>query len=178
MKNGGYVLWLTGLPGSGKTTITRKLEGILKNRNFNVEVMDGDEVRSNLSPDLGFSKEDRETHAKRVTYVSKLLSRNGVIVIVALISPYRKFRQHVRNEIDNFIEVYMKCSVETCMKRDPKGLYKKALDGEITDLTGLQDTYEEPLKPEIVIDTEKQSVEESIQTIFTQLEELSYKTSA
>ena len=172
--NKGFVLWLTGLPASGKTTITEELRETLKQDGFKVEIMDGDEVRRNLSPDLGFSKEDREVHAKRVCYVSKLLSRNGVAVIVALISPYRKFREHVRNEIEDFVEVYVKCSLDTCIQRDPKGLYKKALNGEITNLTGLQDPYEEPLNPELVLDTEKGTPNECAQNTISKLKELNY----
>ncbi len=139
--------------------------------------MDGDEVRRNLSPDLGFTKEDREMHAKRVCYVSKLLARNGTAVIVALISPYRTFRAYARNEIDDFVEVYVKCSLETCIERDPKGLYKKALAGEITDLTGLQDPYEEPDNPELMIDTEQESLDESVGRIVGKLGQLGYGVS-
>ncbi len=170
----GLTLWLTGLPGSGKTTLARILEKELKSRGAKVEVFDGDEVRKNLSSDLGFSKQDRELHAKRVAYVSKLLSRNGVVAIVALISPYRAFREHARNEIADFIEVYVKCSLETCSRRDPKGLYRKARAGEISDLTGLQDPYEEPLKPEVLVDTENTSPEKSVDMILSRLGELGY----
>src|SRR3990172_335407 len=151
MKN-GFVVWLTGLPGSGKTTIARELEPKLREMGWPVEVLDGDEIRQNLSKGLGFSREDRETHLKRVTYVAKLLSRNGVAVIAAFISPYWSIREYVRKETTNFLEVYVKCSVETCAQRDPKGLYKKADSGEIKNLTGPQDVYEEPLNPDIVID--------------------------
>ena len=167
-------MWLTGLPGSGKSTIASKLETVLKERGANVEILDGDEVRRNLSPDLGFSKEDRETHARRVVYVSKLLSRNGVIVLVALISPYRAFRENARKEIGNFVEVFARCPLEVCIKRDPKGRYKKAMAGEIKDLTGLQDVYEDPISPEIVIDTDKISVDESVAEILEELTRLKY----
>src|SRR3990172_9725702 len=126
----GFVVWLTGIQGAGKTTIGDILIDRLRGMGHRVESLDGDEVRRNLSPDLGFSKEDRETHARRVAYVSKLLARNGVAVIVALISPYRSFRAHVRSQIDDFVEVYVDASVEECIRRDPKGLYKKALAGE------------------------------------------------
>ena len=161
----GFVIWLTGLPGAGKTTIARNLEQKLKSLGLKVEVFDGDEVRRQLSPDLGFSKKDRELHARRVAYLSKLLAKHGIVSIVSLISPYREFREYARDLIKDFVEVYVKASLETCIKRDPKGLYKKALNGEIKDLTGLQDVYEEPLNPEVVVDTEKESIEESCSKI-------------
>jgi len=164
------VIWLTGLPGSGKTTIARAAEPKLKELGFKTELLDGDMVRKELSPDLGFTKEDREKHARRVVYLCKLLSRNGIIPIVSLISPYREFRAYARKEIsvnDNFVEVHVKCSLESCIKRDPKGLYKKALAGEIKDLTGLQDPYEEPLNPELVIDTEKETLDESVNKLLS-----------
>lgn len=174
VKEKGFVVWLTGIPGSGKTTIADILVERLRGVGHNVESLDGDEVRRNLSPELGFSKEDRETHARRVAYVSKLLARNGVAVVVALISPYRSFREHVRRQIDDFIEVHVDASVEECIKRDPKGLYKKALAGEISDLTGLQDTYEAPEAPEVWVQTEDQSPEESVDIIIEKLAHLGY----
>ncbi len=137
-----------------------------------VEVFDGDEVRKNLSSDLGFSKEDRKLHAKRVAYVSKLLARNGVVAVVALISPFREFRDDARNQIDDFVEVYVKCSVEACAKRDPKGLYKKAASGEIKNLTGPQEPYEEPVNPEVTVDTERFTVEDSVKRILSTVLEL------
>ncbi len=168
----GFVLWLTGLPGAGKTTIAKKLAEELKAKGHRVEIMDGDEVRRNLSPELGFSKEDREQHVKRVAYISKLLARNGVAVIVGLISPYRETRKYARELIGNgFYEVYVNCPVEVCMKRDPKGLYKKALAGEITDFTGVQDPYEPPLNPELVVNTDKEELEESVLKILNFLKE-------
>jgi adenylylsulfate kinase len=162
------VIWLTGLPGSGKTTIAKALYPRLKESGFKAEFLDGDIVRKELSPELGFTKQDREIHARRVVYLSKILSRNGIISIVSLISPYRDFRRYARSETNmnnNFYEVYVKCSLETCITRDPKGLYKKALSGEIKDLTGLQDPYEEPENPEIIVDTERQTVEECVNVI-------------
>jgi adenylylsulfate kinase len=169
-----FVVWLTGLSGSGKTTIARQLYPRLKEVGVNVEMLDGDVVRRELSPELGFTKQDRETHAKRVVYLCKLLSRNGVASIVSLISPYREFRKYARTEIGTFVEIYVKCSLETCIQRDPKGLYKKALAGEIKDLTGLQDPYEEPIKPELVIETESERVEESVEKIMQTLRNLGY----
>lgn len=157
----GFVVWLTGLPASGKTTIAGVLEERLRGEGLKVEVMDGDEVRRNLSPDLGFTKEDREIHARRVAFVSKLLARNGVAVIVALISPYRSFRAHVRESVPNFVETYVRCPVEECARRDPKGLYQKAMAGEIKDFTGVNDPYEEPEAPEILLDTHLETTDES-----------------
>ncbi len=158
----GCVIWLTGLPGAGKTTIAKIVENELRRKGINVEVLDGDEVRKNLSPELGFSKQDRETHARRVVYISKLLSRNNIVTLVALISPYREFRQYARETIGkDFVEVWVRASSETCRKRDPKGLYKKAKEGKITNLTGPQDPYEPPLDPEMVIDTENEAPEAS-----------------
>ncbi len=138
------------------------------------ELLDGDEVRRQLSPDLGFTKADRETHARRVVYLSKLLAKNGIITLVSLIAPYRSFREYARREIVDYVEVYVNTPLETCIKRDPKGLYKKALKGEITDMTGLQDPYEEPVNPELVIETERLTVEESARLILVKLKELKY----
>ncbi|AFU57832.1 putative adenylylsulfate kinase [Candidatus Nitrososphaera gargensis Ga9.2] len=171
----GFVLWLTGLPGSGKTTISGILKQQLQSRGLQVEILDGDEVRKNLSPNLGFSKEDREIHAKRVAYVSQLLARNGINVIVALISPYRSFRDNARAMIgEGFFEVWVKASPETCRQRDPKGLYKKASAGQISNLTGIQDTYEEPLNPELVVDTEARNVNECVNMILGLLKQYRY----
>ena len=162
----GCVIWLTGLPGSGKSTITRIVENELRRKGINVEVLDGDEVRKNLSPELGFSKQDRETHARRVVYISKLLSRNNVVTLVALISPYREFRRYARETIGkDFVEVWVKASIETCRKRDPKGLYKKAQEGSITNMTGHHVPYEPPLNPEMVIDTESEAPEASAKRV-------------
>jgi len=170
----GFVVWLTGLPGSGKTTIAQKLLRELKARNLKVELFDGDEVRRNLSKGLGFSKEDRDTHNKRIIYVCKLLTRNGVNAIVSLISPYRSTRAYARENLPKFVEIYLKCSIEECIKRDPKGLYKKALAGEITNMTGIQDPYEEPLNPEVLLDTEHDSSQNNVAKVIKKLEELSY----
>ncbi len=170
----GFTVWLTGLSGSGKTTIAKELQKKLLMLGYKAELLDGDEVRRNLSPDLGFSKEDREMHARRVVYISKLLTRNGIISIVSLISPYRAFRAYAREELKEFVEVYVRCSIDTCIKRDPKGLYRKALNGEIQDMTGIQDPYEEPLSPEVVVDTDRQSVEECVDMILTKLNKLGY----
>ena len=165
---------MTGLPGSGKTTIALDLMEKLKARGRNIEILDGDEVRKGLSSDLGFSKEDRQQHAKRVTFVAKVLSRNDVIVLVGLISPFRAFRQYARDEIGDFIEVFVHTSLEECIRRDPKGLYKMAMEGKIKDLTGLQDPYEEPEDPELVIPTEDLSVEACADLVIAKLEETGY----
>lgn len=157
----GCTVWMTGLPGSGKTTIALEVERRLEELGRNVEILDGDEVRKGLSSDLGFSKEDRQQHARRVTFVSKVLSRNGVIVLVGLISPFRDFRAYAREEIGDFLEVFVDTSLDECINRDPKGLYKKALAGEIKDLTGLQDPYEPPLDPELHIRTEECTIDEA-----------------
>ena len=170
----GCVLWLTGLPSAGKSTISQIVYNKLKAKGIKVELLDGDEVRKNLSPDLGFTKADRETHAKRVTYVSKLLARNGVIAIVALISPYRSFREAARQSIGDFVEVFVNAPLDECIKRDVKGLYKKALAGEIKDMTGVQDTYEEPANPEITIYSHKVTPEEAADSIMKKLHELGF----
>lgn len=172
MTSRAFVVWLTGLSGSGKTTIGRSLKFQLEELGMKVELLDGDEVRKQLSPDLGFTKNDREMHARRVVYLSRLLARNGIITIVSLIAPYRSFREYARREIGNYVEVYVNTPLETCIKRDPKGLYKKALNGEITDMTGLQDPYEEPVNPELVIETERLTVEEGAAKILAVLKEL------
>lgn len=170
----GFVIWLTGLSGSGKSTIARRLYEELKARGLKVESFDGDEVRRNLSKGLGFSKEDRDTHNKRIIYVAKLLTRNGVNAVISLISPYRSTRAFARENLPNFMEVYLKCSIKECIKRDPKGLYKKALAGEITDMTGIQDPYEEPIEPELVLDTEHDSAPQNLAKVLTKLEALGY----
>lgn len=170
----GVVVWMTGLSGAGKTTIAMRLREILEERDRRVEVMDGDEIRKGLSSDLGFSKEDRDQHAQRVQFVSKLLARNGVIVLVALISPYREFRHRVRADISDFLEVFIDTSLDTCIERDPKGLYAKALAGEIKDMTGLDDPYEEPETPEIRVKTETCDVDEAAMQIVRELEERGY----
>jgi adenylylsulfate kinase len=167
----GFCLWFTGLSGSGKTTITNVLVKELRRRGSKLEVLDGDIVRQNLSKGLGFSKEDRDTNIRRVAFVADLLSRNGVPVITAAISPYREIRDEARAKMDGrFIETYVKASVEECERRDVKGLYAKARSGEIKEFTGVSDPYEAPESPELVIDTETQTPEESAQQILSYLE--------
>jgi adenylylsulfate kinase len=167
----GFCLWFTGLSGSGKTTITNVLVKELRRRGSKLEVLDGDIVRQNLSKGLGFSKEDRDTNIRRVAFVADLLSRNGVPVITAAISPYREIRDEARAKMDGrFIETYVKASVEECERRDVKGLYAKARSGEIKEFTGVSDPYEPPKEAELVIDTESQTPEQSAQQILDYLE--------
>jgi len=162
----GYTLWFTGLSGAGKTTIARIVEQELGDRGSRVEVLDGDVVRTNLSKGLGFSKEDRDTNVRRIAFVADLLSRNGVPVITAAISPYREIRDEARELMgDRFVEVYVKASVEECARRDVKGLYEKAFAGEIKEFTGVSDPYEEPQEPEVVVDTERETPEESARKV-------------
>jgi adenylyl-sulfate kinase len=171
----GFTLWLTGLSGAGKTTLTNAILPQLRQRNVKIEVLDGDEIRTNLSKGLGFSKEDRDTNIRRIGYVARLLSRNGVGVVAAAISPYREIRDEVRRSIEwdgaRFIEVYVKASLETLIERDVKGLYKKAIAGEIKQFTGVSDPYEEPVNPELIIESDREDVAGSAAKIITKLEE-------
>ena len=174
LRNRGFTIWLTGLSGSGKTTLAQSLINELKACDVNVELLDGDEVRTNLSHGLGFSKADRDTNIRRIGYVSRLLSRNGVAVITAAISPYREIRDEVRHLITRdggeFIEVYVQCPIDVLIERDVKGLYKRALAGEIKEFTGVSDPYEEPLNPEVIVNTDCESIEESASKIIAALE--------
>ena len=167
----GFTLWFTGLSGAGKSTLAGQVAAELRRRGLHVEILDGDEVRTNLSKGLGFSKEDRDTNIKRIGYVCKLLTRHGVVAISAAISPYREVRDHNRAEIGQFIEVYVACSIEELTRRDVKGLYKKALAGEVKNFTGVSDPYEPPLHPEITVDSERQSEAESLRAILEYLEQ-------
>jgi adenylylsulfate kinase len=172
MAEKGFTLWFTGLSGSGKSTITGLLVEELQKRGSKVEVLDGDIVRENLSKGLGFSKEDRDTNIRRIAFVADLLSRNDVPVVTAAISPYREIRAEARELMDGrFIEAYVKASVEVCEQRDTKGLYAKARAGEIKEFTGVSDPYEPPETPELVLDTEHESPEQSAQKIIAYLEE-------
>jgi adenylylsulfate kinase len=172
LKETGIVIWLTGLSGSGKTTTGRVLEQEFLKRGAKVELLDGDELRQTISSELGFTKEDRETHAKRVAYLSHLLSRNGIITIVALISPFRSFRKYARDLIGyKFVEVWVQCSLDTCKRRDPKGLYRKAEIGIINDMTGVQAPYEQPLAPEVKINTDDMTSQQCAAKIITFLED-------
>ncbi|HSI81385.1 MAG TPA: adenylyl-sulfate kinase [Solirubrobacterales bacterium] len=168
----GFCLWFTGLSGAGKTTITAILVDELRNRGSKLEILDGDIVRENLSKGLGFSKEDRDTNIRRIAFVADLLSRNGVPVITAAISPYREIRNEARELMNSrFIEAYVKASVEECERRDVKGLYAKARAGEIKEFTGVSDPYEPPENPELTLETEHQTPEQSAQQILDYLEQ-------
>ena len=174
MVNKGFTLWFTGLSGSGKTTASLRVAETLRKRGHKVEILDGDIVRENLSKGLGFSKEDRDINIRRIGFICNLLTRNGVVAIGAAISPYKAIRNENRKLIGNFVEVYMKCSIEALTNRDVKGFYKKALAGEIKNFTGVSDPYEPPDAAEVICDTEKESVEESHNKIIATLEKLGY----
>ena len=170
----GFTLWLTGLSGSGKTTIAKEVERELRQRGLKVERLDGDIVRQSLTRDLGFSKEDRDKNIERVTFVAKLLTRNGVAVICSFISPYQARRDKSRAEIGEFIEAYVECPVEVCAERDVKGLYAKAFAGEIANFTGVSDPYEPPENPAIVCHTAQETLAESTAQVIAYLEEAGY----
>jgi adenylyl-sulfate kinase len=172
----GFTLWFTGLSGAGKSTVSQLVERALRERGARVEVLDGDVVRTNLSKGLGFSKEDRDENIRRIGFVCQLLSRNGVAAIAAAISPYREVRDEVRSKIDRFVEVYVECPLDTLVERDVKGLYKKALAGEIANFTGVSDPYEPPLNPEVVVRSDRETPEESAARVLATLEELGYLT--
>jgi ATP sulfurylase/adenylyl-sulfate kinase len=170
----GVTLWFTGLSGSGKTTIARRVHELLQSRHILSERLDGDVVRQTLCRDLGFSKEDRDKNIERVTFVSQVLTRNGVVVLSCFISPYRALRDKARHEIGNFLEVYVRTPLEVLVERDVKGMYKKAMAGEIQGFTGVNDPYEEPTNPELILDTDKESIEESADKVIKLLEEKGY----
>ena len=170
----GFTLWFTGLSGSGKTAIAKLVERDLLDRGLKAERLDGDIVRQSLTRDLGFSKQDRDKNIERVTFVAKLLTRNGVAVLCSFISPYRARRAKSRREIGKFIEVYVECPVEVCAQRDVKGLYARAFTGEIENFTGVSDPYEEPEDPEIICHTAEETVEESAAKVIAYLEGQGY----
>lgn len=174
MRSKGVTLWLTGLSGSGKTTIAKEIARQLKLRNCPVEVLDGDIVRTHLSKGLGFSKEDRDTNVRRIGFVADLLSRNGIVAVVAVISPYRTVRNEIRIMTKNFIEVYVNAPLEVCEARDVKGLYAMARSGEIRGFTGIDDPYEEPTDPEVICNTAQESIAESAAKAIAELERLDY----
>lgn len=170
----GFTLWFTGLSGAGKSTIARLVENELRARGMRVEVLDGDIVRTNLSKGLGFSKEDRDINIRRIGFVCNLLSRNGVVAIAAAISPYRAVRDEVRQSTQRFVEVYVHCPLEKLVERDVKGLYKKALAGEIANFTGVSDPYEAPLHPEVTLETYGETPEQSTARLLAWLEDRGY----
>jgi len=165
----GFTVWFTGLSGSGKSTIAEMLYHELKARHLKTEILDGDEVRKNLSKGLGFSKEDRDTNIRRIGFVAELLAKNGVVAITAAISPYRDVRDEVRGKVlrhgAGFLEVYVSCPIEVLADRDVKGLYRKALAGEVKNFTGVSDPYEPPLAPEVTVHSDREQVDDSVDKI-------------
>ena len=170
----GFTVWFTGLSGSGKTVIADELAKRLVKKGFMVQRLDGDIVRQGLTRDLGFSKKDRDLNIERVTFVADLLTKNGVATVVSFISPYREAREKARARIKDFIEVFLRCPLETCISRDVKGLYKKALAGEIKEFTGVSDPYEEPTDPDLVIDTDRETVNDCVKRVLDHLSRAGY----
>jgi adenylylsulfate kinase len=170
----GFTVWFTGLPCSGKSTIAELVAAELRQRGRFVEMLDGDEIRTHLSADLGFSKEDRDKHIRRIGWLCKILSRNGVVAVASFVSPYREIRDLNRKEVGRFVEVFVDCPVEVCAQRDVKGMYKRAMAGEIANFTGVSDPYEEPLNPEAVVHSDREPAEESAATVVRRIEELGY----
>lgn len=170
------MVWFTGLPASGKTAVASRVAEELKKRGLKVELLDGDWVRKTINPDAGFTKEQRRLHLIRVAWIARLLARNGVVTLCSFVSPYRDVRKEIRSVIEeegiSFLEIYVKCSLEVCIKRDPKGLYRRALAGEIKYMTGLDDPYEPPTSPELTIDTERESIETSAARVLSLIEEV------
>ena len=174
MKQKGVAVWFTGFSGAGKSTIAEALTEKLKSQGYQLEVLDGDEIRENLTKDLGFSKEDRDTNIRRIGFVAKLLARNGVIVLVPVISPYRAIREEIRANIPNFVEVFVNAPLSVCEERDVKGLYKKVRAGQIKQFTGIDDPYEPPTNPEVECRTDLEELSESVDKIFNTLKESKY----
>jgi adenylyl-sulfate kinase len=170
MEHKGFTLWLTGMSGAGKSTISDHLIARFREAGAKVELLDGDIVRTNLSQGLGFSREDRDTNIRRIGFVADLLSRNGIIVVVAAISPYRETRDEVKAKIANFLEVFVDCPVEVLAQRDVKGLYKRALAGEVGNFTGISDPYEPPPNPDVTVRSDRETEEESVGLIWRELE--------
>ncbi|MBZ8179807.1 adenylyl-sulfate kinase [Oscillatoria salina IIICB1] len=177
VKQRGVTIWFTGLSGAGKTTISKIVAERLREQGYKIEVLDGDVVRQNLSKGLGFSKADRDENIRRIGFVSHLLTRNGVIVIVSAISPYREIREEVRERIKDFVQVYVNAPLEVCEDRDVKGLYQRARAGEIKGFTGIDDPYEHPLHPDVECRTDLEDISESVAKVFQKLEDLGYVAS-
>jgi len=169
----GFTLWFTGLPCSGKSTLAQLVAVELERRGYGTEILDGDVVRTHLTKGLGFSKADRDENIRRIGFVCKLLSKHGAVAIAAAISPYRNIREEIRSTIENFVEVHVKAPIEVCITRDVKGMYRKALAGEIKNFTGIDDPYEAPIAPEVIVETAKETPEDSTTRILTRLEQLS-----
>lgn len=174
MEQKGVTIWFTGLPCSGKSSIADAVAEKLRQRGLKAERLDADIIRKHLWRELGFSKEDRDENIRRATFLSKLLTRNGIIVLTSFVSPYTDLRNYARREIGDFVEIYVKCPVEVCIQRDTRGMYKKALAGEIQNFTGISDPYEEPLNPEVLIESHKESLEESMSKVMAKIRELGY----
>lgn len=174
MKRNGFVVWFTGLPSSGKSTLARMVQRELDEAGFAVEVLDGDEIRQRLTKGLGFSKEDRDENIRRISYVAKRIANVGGVAITAAISPFREARERARAEIGNFVEVHVDCPLHVCMQRDVKGLYARAIRGEIANFTGISDPYEPPVQPEVVVHTDRESHEESVRKILEKLVALNW----
>ncbi len=174
MSKQGFTVWITGLPNSGKTTISMLLIGELARRGFALELLDGNEIRNGLSPRLGFEKADREEHNIRVGFLAKLLNKHGVVAVAAMIAPYRELRARIRSMIGRYVEVYLECPQEELIARDTKDLYQRALKGEIKNFTGISAPYEIPSNPELTLHTGRMSVEQCCQAILTKLEEMGY----
>ncbi len=170
----GFTVWFTGLPCSGKSTIADAVAKKLRWEGLRVERLDADIIRKHLWRELGYSKEDRDENIRRVTYLAQLLTRNGVAVLTSFISPYRELRDYARREIGNFVEVYVSCPVEVCIQRDSRGMYKKALAGEMQNFTGVSDPYEEPLHPDIIIESDKEPLKQSVAKVIAKLRDLGY----
>lgn len=166
-----FVLWFTGIPASGKSTVAREVEKMLKERGIPVENLDADEIRAHLSPDLKYTEKDRDINTKRLAFLASLLEKHGVSAIVAAVSSLRRFRERARGMSRNFLEIYVKCPVEVCMERDPKGLYQRAERGEVNDIAGLHQPYEESLNPDVICESDKETAEESAMKVILKLEE-------
>lgn len=174
MDQRGVTLWFTGLSGAGKTTISKAVAEALRTKGYKLEILDGDVVRTNLTKGLGFSKEDRDENIRRIGFVSHILTRNDVVVLVSAISPYREIREEVREKIGNFVEVYVNAPLNVCEGRDVKGLYKRARSGDIKGFTGIDDPYEPPIDPEVECRTDLEDESESVAKVLKKLEELGY----
>lgn len=174
MEHKGFTLWFTGLPCSGKSSIADAVAEELRRRGLKTERLDGDLIRKHLWKELGFSKKDRDENIRRAAFLAQLLTRNGIAVLTSFISPYRELRDYARQEIGDFVEIYVRCPVEVCIQRDTRGMYKKALAGEIPEFTGVSDPYEEPLNPELIIESDKESLEESVARVTAKIRELGY----
>ncbi len=170
----GFVVWFTGIPGSGKSTIGKEVVKVLRGQGIKIEDFDADEVRAHISPNLGYTLEARDENTKRLAFFGSILARNGISANIAAVSSLRRFRDRARDMIDHFVEVYCKCPLEVCKQRDPKGLYSRAERGEVNDIAGWHQPYEEPLNPELVLETDKMSIEECVDAVIKKLEELKY----